>query len=42
MPDPTPIDLSRYRIPPLGEFLSGGRAVPIIAAVVVILIVLTS
>ncbi len=41
MPEPSPIDLSRYRIPPLGKLLSSG-GLPIILAVVIILSLLTS
>ena len=41
MPDQTPIDLSRYKSSPLGRFLSGG-ALPIIGAVIVAFILLTS
>jgi membrane protease subunit HflK len=41
LPEPTPIDFSRLKLPPLGKFFSGG-ALPILVAVVVVLSLLTS
>jgi membrane protease subunit HflK len=41
VPDQTPIDLSRYKHSPLGRFLSGGGALPVIGALIVAFVLLT-